>query len=181
MGLKESEKALLARAGFASGIVEVVSAEASRMSNLKILRLDAQWPVRPLLSALAVAATLVLFRQSTGVWIIVAILLTCAVLAAAIWFNSRNTAGLLERAPERWAARHLAGLALKGSSQMEELEQRALHYRTHASPHAALSAMGEAERERRGPVRWFHDAIIVSAILIPLAMVIAVPVLQGRF
>ncbi|MGP1274172.1 MAG: hypothetical protein ACQRW7_01990 [Caulobacterales bacterium] len=181
MSLKQNERAILERAGFLPGLIEAVSCEASRMKNLYLMRMDAQLPIRPMLAASIFVLLISLPRNALSVFFIVAALLFCAVLAASIWFGSRKTSGLLERAPERWAARYLAALAVKGPSRMEELEQLAGRYSSYASPDAALLAMAEAEREWRGPVRWFHDAIIVSAILIPLAMVIAVPVLQGRF
>lgn len=181
MSLKQNERARLAKAGFSPATIDAIDTETSQMPYLKLLRRDAAWRFRFLLSGLAALVAFFLLRQSSAVWAFVAALAICALLAAGIWFGSRKTSGLLARAPERWAARHLAALAVKGPSRMEELEQLAGRYSSYASPYAVLSAMGKAERERRGPVRWFHDAIIVSAILIPLAMVIAVPVLQGRF
>ncbi len=181
MSLTDKEKAVLAKAGLSPAAVKLADAEARRMRRLALLRLDAYWPIRPLL-AMLIAGGLFFASEQWGHNTLVALVTVgCALFLGSLWVITRkDITGLLDKAPERWAARHLVYLAVNALSKGPQLGLVAARFEQGISPEAALRSLADDERERRGSIRWYHDAIIIAVILIPLAMVISVPILLQR-
>lgn len=186
MSLIDKEKAVLAKAGFSSGVIRAADEEAGRFLSLHARRVfNTMWFQVGLGAAVGLAGILFGTRVTGGLLstmgtalVMVAPLL---VLVSMAWLSARQ---LRHESPERWAARQLVlRVAGTGEAALEKLKRMAAQATGASSTHGALRLMAEGDRKPRqaGKPDWTARALIAGLIVLPLLMVIAVPLIISRF